>query len=191
VIDIDQEAIACNLATAVGLPVERVAAVLADEQLVARYDTGRVTFEQFRREIERRLGRTIPPDHFDASWNSLFRGVVAGMERLLSELRKHVRLVALSNTNTRHAQMWSALYAEVLGNFERIFTSCEMGLVKPQPETFKRVLEYLQVPAERTVHIDDRQVHVDGARAVGMRAFVATSADQVADQLRGMGLPLG
>ena len=56
VIDIDPQAIARNLAAAVGLPVERVAAALADEQLVAAHDTGRLTFEQFRRQVERRRG---------------------------------------------------------------------------------------------------------------------------------------
>jgi len=191
VINIEPEAIPRNLAAAVGLPVERVAAVVQDEQLVADHDSGRLTFDQFRREVERRLGREIPPEVFDASWNSLFRGVTAGMERLLPQLRKCARVVALSNTSARHDQVFSRLYRDVLGNFERIFKSHKMGLLKPQGEIYKAVLEYLNLPAELIVHIDDRQVHVDGAAAVGMRAFVATSTDQVADQLRQMGLPLG
>ena len=55
--------------------------------------------------------------------------------------------------------------------FDLIVFSCEEGLQKPAPETYKRTLLRLGVAANEAIFIDDRQKNVAGARAVGIHAF--------------------
>jgi putative hydrolase of the HAD superfamily len=57
------------------------------------------------------------------------------------------------------------------------FTSCYMGLRKPDPNIYRRALGILGKPAERSLFIDDRLENVAAAAAVGMKAIRFTGAD--------------
>ncbi|MFZ0393367.1 MAG: HAD-IA family hydrolase [Terracidiphilus sp.] len=51
------------------------------------------------------------------------------------------------------------------------FSSCYVGLRKPEPAMYLRALDILGRPGERVLLIDDRQENVAGAEAAGMRAL--------------------
>ena len=63
-----------------------------------------------------------------------------------------------------------------------------MGLVKPDREAFAHVVERLGCPAERILFLDDNQINVDGARAVGLDAEVVKGVDAARALLRERGL---
>ena len=54
--------------------------------------------------------------------------------------------------------------------FQVAFSSCYLGLRKPDPAIYRRVLDILGAPPERVLFIDDRQQNVDGAAMAGMKA---------------------
>lgn len=54
--------------------------------------------------------------------------------------------------------------------FHCAFSSCYVGLRKPDPAIYRRTLDILGAPPERVLFIDDRQQNVDGAALAGMRA---------------------
>ena len=54
--------------------------------------------------------------------------------------------------------------------FRVAFSSCFLGLRKPDPAIYRRVLDILGAPAERVLFIDDRQQNVDGAAMAGIKA---------------------
>lgn len=53
--------------------------------------------------------------------------------------------------------------------FQVAFSSCYLGVRKPDPAIYRRALDILGVPPERVLFIDDRQQNVDGAAMAGMR----------------------
>ncbi|HEV2134016.1 MAG TPA: HAD-IA family hydrolase [Terracidiphilus sp.] len=55
--------------------------------------------------------------------------------------------------------------------FQVAFSSCYVGLRKPDPAIYRRVLDILGAPPERVLFIDDRQQNVDGAAAAGMKTI--------------------
>ena len=57
------------------------------------------------------------------------------------------------------------------------FTSCYMGLRKPDPKIYRRALGILGKSVERSLFIDDRPENVAAAAAVGMKAVRFTGAD--------------
>jgi putative hydrolase of the HAD superfamily len=60
--------------------------------------------------------------------------------------------------------------------------SHEVGCLKPNPRIYRVACERLGVDPEEAVLLDDLQVHVDGARAVGMRAVLfANTSQAIAD----------
>lgn len=57
------------------------------------------------------------------------------------------------------------------------FTSCYMGLRKPDPNIYNRTLGILGKTADRALFIDDRLENVAAASAVGMKAIRFTGAE--------------
>ena len=55
--------------------------------------------------------------------------------------------------------------------FKVAFSSCYVGLRKPDPAIYRRALDILGSDPERTLFIDDRQENVDGAVTAGMKAI--------------------
>ena len=66
------------------------------------------------------------------------------------------------------------------------FTSCYMGLRKPDPQIYRRALGILGKRVERALFIDDRLENVAAAAAVGMKAIRFTGADTLRRDLQGL-----
>jgi putative hydrolase of the HAD superfamily len=71
---------------------------------------------------------------------------------------------------------------------EFTFTSCYMGLRKPEPLIYRRALGILGAAAERTLFIDDRAENADAASSVGMKAIRFTGAGALRKELTSLGV---
>ncbi len=56
--------------------------------------------------------------------------------------------------------------------FDKLIMSCEIGLIKPNREMFEFALKTMNIAADEAVFIDDRQVNIDGAQALGIQSFL-------------------
>ena len=72
--------------------------------------------------------------------------------------------------------------------FEVAFSSCYLGLRKPEAAIYRRALDILGRPAERVLFIDDREENAAGARAAGMKAIVFERADRLRRELATLGV---
>jgi putative hydrolase of the HAD superfamily len=72
--------------------------------------------------------------------------------------------------------------------FDHLCFSGELRMAKPEPPIYRVCLEALGVPAPETLFIDDREVNVAPARAVGMHGIVFRSAEELATDLEPYGL---
>ena len=189
VIDIDLTAIPRRLAELTGVPAEAIAAILLQGDY-GRLDSGRMDTADFHRWFVERLGRPVSLADFEDGWNALYRGLVPGIDRLLPDLSRRLRLVALTNTNDSHARRWRPMYAPILSHFERLFLSCEIGVCKPAPAAFQHVLDYLQLPAAEVAFIDDSPANVEAARQLGLAGIHAQTCGQTAESLCRLGVPV-
>ena len=65
-----------------------------------------------------------------------------------------------------------------LDEFDVQIWSCELGVIKPDPEIYHACLTALGCEPSRALFFDDRPRNVEGAREVGMEAHVFESAAQ-------------
>ncbi len=72
--------------------------------------------------------------------------------------------------------------------FKVAFSSCYVGLRKPDPAIYRRALDILGSAPNRTLFIDDRQENVNGAAGVGMKAIRFTGAGALKAELGKMGV---
>jgi len=74
-------------------------------------------------------------------------------------------------------------------------TSCELGVIKPDPQIYLAALDPLGVPPEKTAFVGHAQRELDGAKALGMKTIAfnrddpSVTADVISDQFSGL-LPL-
>ena len=61
-------------------------------------------------------------------------------------------------------------------------------LVKPQPEIYRLLIDRYSLKADESVFIDDYQVNVDGALAVGMNSILFTGPEDARQKLIAMGV---
>lgn len=57
------------------------------------------------------------------------------------------------------------------GIFKHVFVSSQMGVIKPQPEFYTKLLSSVHVPASEILFVDDRKPNVDAAIAAGMQGY--------------------
>jgi putative hydrolase of the HAD superfamily len=72
--------------------------------------------------------------------------------------------------------------------FSTFFSSCYLGLMKPQPEHYRRALDISQCPASSCVYIDDRPMNLEVARILGMKTVLFKNASQLKEELQGLGI---
>ena len=75
-----------------------------------------------------------------------------------------------------------------VGLFDQLCFSGEMGVMKPHPPIFHACLEAVKTSAPEALFIDDREVHVAGARAVGINGVMFRSTEQLQSDLYPYGL---
>ena len=188
VIEVSLEAIARHWARAAELAAADVLAAMRADTRYQPFERGEITTQEFYEHVVGLLGRRISFEDFDRGFNRIYLGLTAGIEPLLARLSKRLRLVALTNTNACHAAVWPQRFAGALTHFERVFMSHEMGVRKPEPAAYERVLAYLAAPPERVVFVDDDASNVRAAEALGMKGIVAAGTDPLTRDLRRMGV---
>jgi putative hydrolase of the HAD superfamily len=72
--------------------------------------------------------------------------------------------------------------------FEFAFSSCYLGLRKPEPAIYRRAMDILGKPAKRILFIDDRNENVAGAMAAGLKAIRFIGADALRQDLGNLGV---
>lgn len=68
------------------------------------------------------------------------------------------------------------------------FTSCYLGVMKPNPAIYRLGVQLAHVKAEQSVMIDDRIQNVEAARRTGMKAVHYISAAQLQEELAALGI---
>jgi putative hydrolase of the HAD superfamily len=157
------------------------------------YDLGRVTGHEFWALVGERVGRAWDADQraalIDAdvaSWLHVDARMVAWLEAL-ADAGVTVGLLSNAPVEIRDAiiggQPWS-------GRLTHATFSCDVDVLKPDPEIYRLCLAGLGIDAADALFIDDRMVNVEGAARVGLRAVRFVDPGDLAADLAGIdGLP--
>ena len=87
--------------------------------------------------------------------------------------------------------MWKDPRLQWMAEFSVRVFSCEVRLVKPEPEIYRLCLEQLGARPAEAVFVDDTTHNVEGALAAGIHALLFLSAADAAPEIqRRWGLPV-
>jgi putative hydrolase of the HAD superfamily len=108
---------------------------------------------------------------------------------IVKALRRRGRyLLATINNESRELNEYRIQRFELSDLFIAFFTSCYLGLLKPQPEHYRRAMQITQRTPGECLYIDDRPMNVEVARILGMHPIQFKDAGQLETDIRAMGV---
>jgi HAD superfamily hydrolase (TIGR01509 family) len=165
------------------------AALAAMGNLGAEHDvnTGKATIADVHQRVVAQFGLDMPLEDFERAWSTSYSWPMPGMDELLTELSQRYRLVLLSNIDSYY---WNNVYPdyEPLRQFHRVLLSFELGLAKPDPETFVLAAKAAECDMSACLFIDDRLHNTDAAAALGMQTHTFTNTEAFRAELTKRGL---
>ena len=76
------------------------------------------------------------------------------------------------------------------GLFQAFFSSCYLGVAKPDPAIFRAALELTQAEPGECVLVDDREINVEAAQAAGIHAIQHETLAETQEALAQLGMPV-
>ena len=167
----EQMAVRCRL------PIEVFERRYREHRLA--YDKGTLTADEYWRRVstlrglsKQEVSRLVEEDY--RSWSRINHETLIVVRRL-ADMRNcegsPIKLALLSNmpaemaVHFRREMGWFEL-------FDLILFSCDLGMIKPEPEIYRYCLSRLDSNPGSALFIDDSQENVDGAVAVGIRGVL-------------------
>jgi putative hydrolase of the HAD superfamily len=157
------------------------------------YDRGDLSAERYWSKFAEDAGTTLDPSQLQdlyqrdvTMWSRLNPDMVGWLSALSAA---GMKTAVLSNMHmgmvqhARHAFQW-------LDSVNFTTLSAEVRLIKPDPAIYEHCLRGLDVAPSDALFIDDREVNVAAARAMGIDAVQFESLLQLRNELQQAGFPV-
>jgi len=157
-------------------------------QVIDSLERGQITLEEYLRWT---LFYTTQPFTVEQITNEIKQLSTPFTETLqvVHALRASKRyLLATLNNESRELNEHRIEHFGLRELFSVFFSSCYLGLIKPQPDTYRRALQITQRRPDACIFVDDRPMNVEVARILGMHAIQFTDAAQLETDLRAIGV---
>jgi len=152
-----------------------------------QHERGELSPQQYF-DYQRSLhGLTLTDEEMLDGWNAIFGPEIQGVRALIKRALTIAPCVVFSNTNAAHQAYWAPALHETLSLFDEVFVSNELGLRKPDAESFHAVCAQLNVAPGNTLFFDDTQENRDGASALGIESVKVTGPGDIEKRLAMMG----
>lgn len=136
-------------------------------------ESGRISAEDFRRELSLLIGREVSMDDCYQAWHGYVDHVpMRNLEAILRLREQGYKVCLLSNTNPFMMQ-WAEKDFDGEGHpisyfFDALYLSYECKVMKPRREIFEMMLNGQHAQPEETLFVDDGPRNIEAAKALGM-----------------------
>ncbi len=178
-IELDWDAMFAHWARASGIEAGVLRGRFGFDEPYERHERGEIATPEYFAALRTRMGFALGDADIAEGWGRIFPRAVPDTIALLERLAARVPLYLFSNTNPAHQAVWQRDFAHHLRPFRRMFTSCEIGVRKPERRAFEHVAREIGVPAPRILFFDDTLENVHAARAAGLQAVHVRSPGDV------------
>jgi putative hydrolase of the HAD superfamily len=157
------------------------------------YDRGDVTPEEYWLGLAAKANSSIDDNQIRQLrqieveiWLHVDPAMLAWMIQLRE---KEIKLGLLSNMPVDLIE-YLRTNAKWLENFDFQTFSAEVRLIKPDRKIYEHTLHGLKVSASEALFVDDREINIQAARAVGIHGIVFQSIGQLRDELERLRFPV-
>ncbi|MDP2906123.1 MAG: HAD family phosphatase [Candidatus Omnitrophota bacterium] len=188
-VDFDHRVAANRIAQYCNKSARDIYDLFFDSETTRLFEEGKISEEDFFLKVKSALDLDLDFSGFVPIWNEIFflsiknRAVYA----LAEKLKKRYRTAVLSNINSLHYEYIKKTFP-VFGAFHEVFTSCQLGFIKPDHRIYAGALSALGVRACEAFYTDDRLELIESAAKLGIRCATFSGFVQLETDLAGAGI---
>lgn len=158
------------------------------ELLVSSFERGKITLDEYLERTVFYQARPFTIDSFRAYIFSLSQPFpdVLRFAQALSASGKY--LMGTINNESRELNYYRMERFGLRKIFRVFFSSCFVGLRKPEKDIYRLALETTQIPAESCCFIDDRPLNLECAQQMGIHTIQMQGLPQLQADLGKLGV---
>lgn len=177
IINIDVNATLQAFADLTFKPISKIQALFKEAEIFNKFETGFYSEEEFRDAIRQTLSYPLNDNEIDEAWNTLLLDVPKDRIDFLENLKYDYPIYLLSNTNSIHIRKCKQIFRnqhniqDFTRLFSKVFLSYEMGLMKPDYQIYKKMIDSLGLDPEEILFLDDNADNINAAADMGIRTI--------------------
>ena len=158
------------------------------ELVVSSFETGRLSLDEYLDRTVFYAPRTFSREEFKGHMFAQSRPDpdAIAVDASLAGTQRY--LMATLNNEARELNLYRIRQFHLREYFTVFFSSCFLGLRKPDRRIYQLALDLSFRTGEESVFVDDRPLNVDAARQVGLRAIRFENAAQLRRELAALGV---
>ena len=158
------------------------------ELMLNAFETGQATLDQYVQRTVFYRPRDYKPEDFKAFMFSQSQPFPKALEFCgkISASRKYI--MAALNNESREINEYRIKQFKLKNYFEVFFSSCYLGVRKPDIQIYRRVMEIMQRQPSACVMIDDRELNLECARELGLQTIQVNNLEQLKADLAKLGV---
>ena len=157
------------------------------------YDRGDLTPQVYWSAFAKDTGIELAPERLDEIHDLdmlMWTHVNSPMIEWVQQLRSSGMKVGLLSNMHPEMVVYCRKHFSWLTGFDFVTFSGEVRLIKPDPAIYQHTLHGLGVTAEEALFLDDREVNIRAAEALGICALRFESIEQIRGELSAAGFPI-
>ena len=190
IIDLDSKRVIDQFQKHSDKSAEDIIRLISKSQDLIDYEVGKMTDVEFCQVVNELLSIELSQASFEAIWNSFLGIIKLDKLYLMLDLKEKFNVLILSNTNAIHQRAFDRRVGEHIPSktmadmVHMAYYSHELGLRKPDPHIYQKVIDLQNLNPAKTIFFDDRLENITAAQDSGIQAIQVTYSDQILDQLR-------
>jgi epoxide hydrolase-like predicted phosphatase len=160
-----------QLAEKLGLSRQSLEEIVFDSSESLLLQLGRISYDERWQQTGQTLGLDSP-DELRAFRRDFFSGDALDTELVthIRRARRHYKTALLSNASASLAKLIRSQF-QITDCFDEIVISGLVGVMKPDPEIYRLVLNGLRIAPHEAIFVDDMKENVRAAADMGIHAI--------------------
>ncbi|WP_026768478.1 HAD family phosphatase [Asinibacterium sp. OR53] len=145
--------------------------------LFLNLETGKISPQEFYDDFRKETGTNLTDEQIRDAWNALLLDFPQERVTWLEAIGKRYNVYLFSNTNQIHYDHFIADFSKNNNGrdfnsfFIKAYYSHELGLRKPDLESFEAIIKAEKLNPAETVFIDDTYKNIEGAQKTGLQTI--------------------
>lgn len=148
-------------------------------------ETGMISPEDFYKAFRKETNTDLTDESIKTAWNALLLHFPPERLVWLEEIGKRYPIYLFSNTNIIHYQCFTENFQQQFPHqsfnkyFRKAYYSHELGLRKPYPASYLKIMELENLDPKETLFIDDTPKNIEGAQQAGLQTLLLNNGRTV------------
>ena len=157
------------------------------DDLIVKMGMGDVSFQEFVNSVNNKFGIKIKESEM---FDVFGKAIIPNKEviDIAKGLQARYNLILMSDNEETTVKILKKEHKEMLGLFKKLYFSYELGIKKPDPKFYKRVLEDSNLNPSECVFIDDKEKNIESARKFGINGILFLNINQLKKELLDLGV---